>query len=53
METTYLVVVGDSGALDELGADSVDLVVPSPPYPMIERYAPQVSYPPPIVNPTS
>jgi site-specific DNA-methyltransferase (cytosine-N4-specific) len=37
METTHRVVVGDSRDL-ELADDSVDLVVTSPPYPMIEMW---------------
>ena len=38
MKTDHRVVVGDSRTLDELGADSVELVVTSPPYPMVEMW---------------
>jgi len=38
METQHRVVIGDSRALDELADDSVELVVTSPPYPMIEMW---------------
>jgi len=38
METTHRVVVGDSRDLDEIGDSSVELVVTSPPYPMIEMW---------------
>ncbi|WP_121822266.1 DNA-methyltransferase [Halostella salina] len=38
METQHRVVVGDSRELDELADDSVELVVTSPPYPMIEMW---------------
>ena len=36
METEHRIVVGDARDLDELDDDSVELVVTSPPYPMIE-----------------
>jgi len=38
METDHRVVVGDSRNLEEIEDDSVDLVVTSPPYPMIEMW---------------
>jgi DNA modification methylase len=38
METDHRVVVGDARELDGLDANSVDLVVTSPPYPMIEMW---------------
>ena len=38
METTHCVHVGDARDLSGLDADSVDLVVTSPPYPMIEMW---------------
>lgn len=38
METSHRVVVGDSRTLSELDDDSVELVVTSPPYPMIEMW---------------
>jgi len=38
METEHRVHIGDSRSLDELDADSVELVVTSPPYPMIEMW---------------
>lgn len=38
METTHDVHVGDARSLDELDDDAVDLVVTSPPYPMIEMW---------------
>jgi DNA modification methylase len=38
METQHRVVVGDSRRLDEVEDDSVELVVTSPPYPMIEMW---------------
>ncbi|MDZ7689080.1 MAG: DNA methyltransferase [Halobacteriales archaeon] len=38
METDHSVVVGDSRELDEVDDDSVELVVTSPPYPMIEMW---------------
>ena len=38
METLHRVVVGDSRRLDRVGDDSVELVVTSPPYPMIEMW---------------
>jgi len=38
METEHRVVVGDSRELDEVDDDSVELVVTSPPYPMIEMW---------------
>ena len=38
METEHQVVVGDAREMDALGDDSVELVVTSPPYPMIEMW---------------
>ncbi|WP_459190976.1 DNA-methyltransferase [Halosimplex sp. J119] len=38
METSHRVVVGDARDLSDVAADSVDLVVTSPPYPMIEMW---------------
>ena len=38
METSHRVVVGDARALSDVAADSVELVVTSPPYPMIEMW---------------
>ncbi|MEF8859726.1 MAG: site-specific DNA-methyltransferase [Halolamina sp.] len=38
METNHLVVSGDSRSLSEVADDSVELVVTSPPYPMIEMW---------------
>jgi DNA modification methylase len=38
METQHSVVVGDARELDEVADDSVELVVTSPPYPMIEMW---------------
>jgi len=38
METHHRVVVGDSRELDAIDDDSVELVVTSPPYPMIEMW---------------
>ena len=38
METDHRVHVGDSRSLDRLDSNSVDLVVTSPPYPMIEMW---------------
>lgn len=38
MKTDHRVIVGDSRQLDQIGDDSVELVVTSPPYPMIEMW---------------
>ncbi len=38
LETAHRVVVGDSRRLDALPADSVELVVTSPPYPLVEMW---------------
>jgi modification methylase len=38
METTHRVVVGDARELSQVDDDSVELVVTSPPYPMIEMW---------------
>jgi DNA modification methylase len=38
METTHRVLVGDSREMSRIESDSVDLVVTSPPYPMIEMW---------------
>jgi len=38
METTHRVVAGDARGLDALDDDSVELVVTSPPYPMVEMW---------------
>ena len=38
METEHRVVVGDARSLEDLDDDSVELVVTSPPYPMIEMW---------------
>ncbi|MFB6191807.1 MAG: site-specific DNA-methyltransferase [Haloarculaceae archaeon] len=38
METRHRVVVGDARRLEEVADDSVELVVTSPPYPMIEMW---------------
>jgi DNA modification methylase len=38
METTHRVVLGDARSLSALETDSVDLVVTSPPYPLIEQW---------------
>ena len=38
METDHRVHIGDSRSLDRLDSNSVDLVVTSPPYPMIEMW---------------
>ena len=38
METTHRVVAGDARSLSEVDDDSVELVVTSPPYPMIEMW---------------
>ncbi|WP_306058535.1 DNA-methyltransferase [Natronococcus wangiae] len=38
METTHRVVVGDARELSQVADDSVELVVTSPPYPMIEMW---------------
>ena len=38
METEHRVVVGDSREMSEVDDDSVELVVTSPPYPMIEMW---------------
>ncbi|MFC7167477.1 DNA-methyltransferase [Halospeciosus flavus] len=38
METDHRVVVGDARRLDRVADDAVDLVVTSPPYPMIEMW---------------
>lgn len=38
METTHRVTVGDSREMEDLADDSVELVVTSPPYPMIEMW---------------
>ena len=38
METTHRIVVDDARSLDTLADDSVELVVTSPPYPMIEMW---------------
>ncbi|SDC88192.1 site-specific DNA-methyltransferase [Natrinema hispanicum] len=38
METTHRVVVGDSRTLSDVADESVELVVTSPPYPMIEMW---------------
>ncbi len=38
METTHRVVVGDARELSTIGDDTVELVVTSPPYPMIEMW---------------
>ncbi len=38
METSHRAFVGDAREMSQLGADSVELVVTSPPYPMIEMW---------------
>jgi DNA modification methylase len=38
VDTTHAVTVGDARSIDDLGDDSVELVVTSPPYPMIEMW---------------
>jgi site-specific DNA-methyltransferase (cytosine-N4-specific) len=38
METDHRVVVGDARSMDALDDDAVDLVVTSPPYPLIEQW---------------
>lgn len=38
METSHQVITGDSRSLDQMSDDSVELVVTSPPYPMIEMW---------------
>jgi DNA modification methylase len=38
METNHRVVVGDARELDEVDDDAVELVVTSPPYPMVEMW---------------
>jgi len=38
METRHRVVAGDARTLDALGDDTVELVVTSPPYPMVEMW---------------
>jgi len=38
METTHRIVAGDSRSLDQIADDAVELVVTSPPYPMIEMW---------------
>ena len=38
METTHRIVTGDSRSLSKIDDDSVELVVTSPPYPMIEMW---------------
>ena len=38
METTHRIVTGDSRSLSQVDDDSVELVVTSPPYPMIEMW---------------
>jgi len=38
METSHRVVIGDARSLDTVDDDSVELVVTSPPYPMIEMW---------------
>jgi DNA modification methylase len=38
METEHRVVVGDARSMDALADDSVDLVVTSPPYPLVEMW---------------
>ena len=38
METTHRIVTGDSRSLSRVETDSVELVVTSPPYPMIEMW---------------
>jgi DNA modification methylase len=38
METRHRVVAGDARSLDELDDDAVELVVTSPPYPMVEMW---------------
>jgi DNA modification methylase len=38
MKTTHRLVVGDSRQMNEIGDESIDLVVTSPPYPMIEMW---------------
>ncbi|MFC3958493.1 DNA-methyltransferase [Halovivax cerinus] len=38
METTHRIVVGDARSLDSIDDESVELVVTSPPYPMIEMW---------------
>lgn len=38
METTHHILIQDSAKLDKIPSDSVDLVVTSPPYPMIEMW---------------
>jgi DNA modification methylase len=38
METTHQIVSGDSRTLDQIADDAVELVVTSPPYPMIEMW---------------
>ena len=38
MQTTHQMVIGDSGSMTAVGNESVDLVVTSPPYPMIEMW---------------
>ncbi len=38
LETSHLVVFGDSRRMPELGDETVHLVVTSPPYPMVEMW---------------
>lgn len=38
MQTTHRLIVGDAGAMGALGDESIDLVVTSPPYPMIAMW---------------
>jgi DNA modification methylase len=38
METTHDVFIGNSSSLSEIGDDEIELVVTSPPYPMIEMW---------------
>lgn len=38
METTHTILIQDAAKMDEIPSDSIDLIVTSPPYPMIEMW---------------
>ncbi|MGD8835926.1 MAG: site-specific DNA-methyltransferase [Desulfobacteraceae bacterium] len=38
LKTTHKIIIGDPGAMSEIGDRSIDLVITSPPYPMIQMW---------------
>lgn len=50
LTTTHQIIIGDSAKMDNVASDSIDLVVTSPPYPMIEMWDGVFSTQNPIVS---